>query len=346
MHWPGLARFVAVIAVASLAPLLAGGQAAAQTTASDDWTPPRTADGRPDLQGVWLSNAATPLERPPVLAGRERLTDLEVATLRDRADRIFRNGRSAFTTPQGAFFAALENVDTYNASSTSSSIGMVDLEFTNRTSLVVDPPAGRIPPLTPQARERVAAVDRGWQFKTGPEDFSNIHRCVTTGVPRLGGNFGAGPYTFYQIVQTTGHVAFISEAFHDARIIPLDGQPHLPERIRQWNGDSRGHWEGDTLVVETGNFSSNSYFLGAAEGLHVVERFTLGGPETLTYAMIFTDPATWASPWAAEIPLKRRDQPIYEFACHEGNHSIVGMLRTARLEETAAKARDSRTQGR
>ena len=341
------ARFVAVIAVASLTVVLASVQdLAAQTTASGDWTPPRLADGRPDLQGVWLSNTATPLQRPRAFAGRERLTDEEVATLRERADQIFRNGRSAFTTPERAFFAALNDVGTYEAQSTSSSIGMVDLEFTNRTSLVVDPPDGRIPPLTPGARARQAAVATGWEFKTGPEDFNSFHRCITTGVPRLGGNFGTGPYSFYQIVQTPEHVAFISEAFHDVRIIPLDDLPRIPDRVRQWNGDPRGHWEGDTLVVDTRNFSSNSYFRGATEGLHLVERFTRSGPDTVAYEMIFTDRDTWASPWTAEIPLKRRDQAIYEFACHEGNHSMVGMLRTARLEETAANDGERRPQGR
>ena len=162
--------------------------------------------------------------------------------------------------PEGAFFAAFDNVETYEAQSTSSSIGMVDLEFGNRTSLVVDPPDGRIPPLTPGARQREAAVDAGWQRKAGPEDFNNIHRCITTGVPRLGGNFGAGPYTYYQIVQTPRFVVLVMEAFHDARIIPLDSRPPLPKRIAQWNGDSRGHREGDVLVVDTRNFSSKSYF--------------------------------------------------------------------------------------
>ncbi len=340
------ARFVAVITIASCMGLLAA-QATAQTTTPDDWMPPRMSDGRPDLQGVWLSNTATPLQRPSAFAGRARLTDEEVATLRVRAEQIFRNGRSAFTTPEGAFFAALNDVGTYDGSqSTSSSIGMVDLEFTDRTSLVVDPPDGRIPRLTPAARAREATVGRGWDVKTGPEDFNSFHRCITTGVPRLGGNFGTGPYTFYQMVQTPDHVAFISEAFHDVRIIPLDGWPRLPDRVRQWNGAPRGNWEGDTLVVETTNFSSNSYFRGAAEGLHLVERFTPSGPDTLTYEMTFTDPETWASPWTAEIPLKRRDQAIYEFACHEGNRSMVGMLRTARLEENAANDGGRRTPGR
>ena len=158
----------------------------------------------------------------------------------------------------------------------------------------------------------------------------------------LGGNFGAGPYTYYQLLQTPGYVALIMEAFHDARIIPLDGRPHLSERIRQWNGDSRGHWEGDTLVVDTRNFSSNSYFRGATEGLHLVERFTRTAQDTLTYRMTFTDPTTWATSWTAEMPLKRKDQALYEFACHEGNYSIVGMLATARLEEAAAEAAKAR----
>ena len=323
-------RVARVSALLALAFWMASG-AHAQTP--DAWEPPRTADGRPDLQGVWLNNVATPLERLPAMADRSHLTQEEVATLRTRAERIFANGRSAFTTPEGAFRAALNNVETYIAWSTSSSIGMVDVTFTDRTSLIVDPPEGRIPARTAAARARAAAVDDGWQFKTGPEDLNNIHRCITTGVPRLGGNFGAGPYTFYQIVQTPTHLAFVSEAFHDARIIPIGDRPHLPEDIRQWNGDSRGRWEGDTLVVETTNFSPKSYYRGAAGGLHLVERFTRSGPDTLAYRVTLTDPETWASSWTAEVPLQRRDQPIYEFACHEGNYSIVGMLRTARLED-------------
>ena len=327
------ASFVALVVVA-LNPAIAAGQTAPAPDANDAWTLPRTSDGRPDLQGVWLSNAAIPLQRPPALAGRTHLTDEEVAVLRERATRIFENGRSAFTTPEGAFFAALNDIDTYEgASSTSSSIGMVDLEFGRRTSLVIDPPDGRIPELTAEARMREAAVDAGWEHKTGPEDLNNIHRCVTTGVPRLGGNFGAGPYTFYQLIQTPQYVVILMEAYHDARIIPLDERPALPDRIRQWNGGSRGRWEGDTLVVETTNFSSDSYFRGAAEGLHLVERFTRTAEDTLTYQLTFTDPATWATSWTAETPLKRRDGTIYEFACHEGNRSIVGMLRTARLAE-------------
>ncbi len=300
---------------------------------SGDWVAPRTHAGYPDLQGVWLNNAAIPMERPAALAGRSQLTDEEVAELQTRANRIFENGRSAFTTPGGAFVAALEEVETYEAWSTSSSIGMVDVVVTSQTSLVVDPPNGRLPTHTAAAQRRELAVVNGWQFKTGPEDFNSIHRCITTGVPRLGGNFGAGPYTYYQIVQTPDYFVFLSEAFHDARIIPLDGRPHVAGNIRQWNGDSRGYWEGDSLVVETRNFSAKSYYRGAAEGLHLVERFTRTGPDSIAYEMTFTDPTTWLMPWSAKVPLSRRQQDLYEFACHEGNVSLVGMLRTARLEE-------------
>ena len=300
-----------------------------------DWTMPRTADGHPDLQGVWLSNIATPVERPRDLADRPVLTDEEVATLRERAERIFREGRSAFATPESAFASARRDDETYEAQSTSSSIGMVDLEFWNRTSLVVDPADGRIPTATPAGRERQRAVDVGWEHKTGPEDLNSFHRCITTGVPRLGGNFGAGPYTFYQLIQTTDVVVIVMEAFHDARIIPLDGRPHVADRIRQWNGDSRGYWEGDTLVVETTNFSNGSYYRGAAAGLHLVERFTRTDDDTLSYTLTFADASTWVAPWTAELPLKRRDEPIYEFACHEGNRSMVGMLRTARMLDDA-----------
>ena len=300
----------------------------------------RTSWGDPDLQGVWVSNSPTPLERPSALADRDRLTDEEVVTLQARADRIFSNGRSAFATGGIAFGAALENVDTFDhPQSTSNSLGMIDFVFDNRTSMVVDPPDGRIPPLTPDGRRRQAAVAAGWQRKAGPEDFNAIHRCITTGVPRLGGNFGAGPYSYYQILQTPGYVVLVMEAFHDVRIIPLDGRPHLPEGIRQWNGDSRGHWEGDTLVVETRNFSPNSYFRGAADGLHLVERVTRAADDTLTYRVTFTDATTWATSWTAEMPLRGMDEAIYEFACHEGNHSLATMLMIARHEEAVADGR-------
>ena len=273
-------------------------------TAQGEWVTPRTTEGRPDLQGVWLSHAAIPMERPVSLAGRPRLTDEEVSILLERTERIFRNG------------------------------GMVDVAVTNQTSLVVDPPDGRIPTQTVAARLREQSVADGWQFKTGPEDLNNFHRCITTGVPRLGGNFGAGPYSYYQIFQTSEYFVFFNEAFHDARIIPLDRRAHLPEQVRQWNGNSRGYWDDQTLVVETKNFSPKSHYRGSGEELVLVERFTRSGPDTLTDHLPFSDTTTWTSSWSAETPLSRREEPLYEFACHEGNVALVGMLRTARLEDS------------
>ena len=301
----------------------------------------RTSWGDPDLQGIWVSNSPTPLERPSALADRDRLTDEEVATLQARADRIFSNGRSAFATGGISFGAALENVDTFDhPQSTSNSLGMIDFVFDNRTSMVVDPPDGRIPPLTPGGRRRtgcgcgrVATQGR----PGGLQRDSSMHhdRCATAGW-----QLWRRPYSYYQILQTPGYVVLVMEAFHDVRIIPTRWSVrHLPEGLRQWNGDSRGRWEGDTLVVETRNFSLNSYFRGAADGLHLVERVTRAADDTLTYRMTFTDATTWATSWIAEMPLRGMDEAIYEFACHEGNHSLATMLMIARHEEAVADGR-------
>jgi hypothetical protein len=215
---------------------------------------------------------------------------------------------------------------------------MVEREFDNRTSLIVDPPDGKIPPLTAEAQQRQAAAEARQRFPAGPEDINNALRCVTFGVPRLGGNFGAGPYSYYQILQTPGYVVITPEIIHDARIIPLDGRPHLSPSIRQWNGDSRGRWEGKTLVVDTTNFSPQSNFMGSAENLHLVERLTRVAPDTIQYEITLDDPTTWTKPWTAAIHLKQTPNNIYEFACHEGNLQVmVGMLAGARAEEKAAE---------
>ena len=335
------------IAVTSPAPVSVAGQAAQaaaeakKTVAKKTWTPPLTPDGLPDLQGVWLSNSATPLERPKGLEGRQFLTDDEVAELKKRADRLFKDGNSDFASGDNAFLAAFANVEQYKNPniSTGSSLEMVAREFDHRTSLIVDPPDGKIPPLTPAAQQRQAAADEaGRRPPAGPENLSNGNRCITFGVPRLGGNFGAGPYSYYQILQTREYVVLVMELIHDARIIPLDARPHLPQSIRQWNGDSRGRWEGRTLVVDTTNFSAKSNFIGSAENLHLVERFTRVAPDTMNYEITVDDPTTWTKPWTAVIPLKQTQDKIYEFACHEGNHTVMmGMLGAARAEEKAAE---------
>ena len=296
----------------------------AQTT----WTPPRTPDGQPDLQGVWLSNTATPLERPKQLEGRSRLTDEEVAEFKRRADRLFRSGNSDFAVGDGVFQAVLTNPQRYtNPNATHSSSDMADLEFDNHTSLVQDPSDGRIPPLTTDGRNRQTAVNAAFQRPATAADVGNALRCVSWGVPRLGGRYGAGDMSYYQIFQSPGFVVLYMEAGHEARVIPLDGRPHLRSGIRQWSGDSRGRWDGNTLVVETTNFSEKSYFMGATENLKVVERFTRASPDRITYEMTLTDPTTWTRPWTAMMPLRQRNETLYEFACHEGNYHIMsGML--------------------
>ncbi len=310
---------------------------ARKAVATRTWKPPRTSDGHPDLQGVWLSNVATPLERPKALEGRQFLTDTEVADLKARADQLFKSGDRDFAAGDNVFLEALTNGQLKRGFSTENSVGMIDREFENRTSLIVDPPDGRIPALTAVARQRqAAAASARPRIPAGPEDFNNAYRCITTGVPKLGGLYGAGHFGYYQIFQSRSHVALVMETIHDARMIPLDDRQHLSETIRQWNGDSRGRWEGDTLVVDTTNFSPKSNFMGSAEHLHLVERFTRVGPDTITYEITINDPTTWTKSWTAMMPLRRTTEKLYEFACHEGNLPMLGMLTAARAEEQAA----------
>lgn len=292
------------------------------------WVPPRTRDGQPDLQGVWLSNTATPLERPKQLEGKTRLSDDEVAEFRRRAERLFKTGNGDFAVGDGVFQAVLTNPDRYtNPNSTHSASDMVDLEFDNRTSLITDPSDGRLPPVTAEGRNRQLAVNGAFQRPGAAADVGNALRCLSWGVPRLGGRYGAGDMSYYQIFQSPGVVVLYMEAGHEARIIPIDGRSHLRSSLRQWNGDSRGHWDGNTLVVETTNFSEKSYFMGATDHLTVVERFTRVGPDTMEYEITLSDPTTWSRPWTAMMPLRQRQETLYEFACHEGNfHIMSGML--------------------
>jgi hypothetical protein len=321
---------VACFVVLMLAPALARAQGAVDSGPSSpkEWTPPRTADGQPDLQGVWLIHTATPLERPKALEGRTRLTDDEVAEFRRRAERLFGATNSDFAVGDGVFQAVLANPEKYtNPNSTHGATDMIDLEFDNRTSLIIEPLDGRIPPLTPEGRNRQTAVNAAFRRPAMPADVGNALRCVSWGVPRLGGRYGSGDMAYYQIVQSPTHVVLFMEVGHEARVIPIDGSPHLSSMLRQWNGDSRGHWEGNTLVVDTTNFSPNSYFMGSTERLHVIERFTRTAADTITYEMTLEDPTTWAKPWTAMMPMKSRQETLYEFACHEGNYHIMsGML--------------------
>ena len=335
---------IACFLVLMLAPALTRAQGAVTSGRSSprDWMPPRTADGQPDLQGVWLIHTATPLERPKVLEGRTRLTDDGVAEFRRRAERLFGATNSDFAVGDGVFQAVLANPEKYtNPNSTHGATDMIDLEFDNRTSLIVEPQDGRIPALTAEGRNRQTAVNAAFRRPAVPADVGNALRCVSWGVPRLGGRYGSGDMAYYQIVQSPNHVVLFMEVGHEARVIPIDGSAHLSPTLRQWNGDSRGHWEGNTLVVDTTNFSPNSYFMGSTERLHVIELFTRTAADTITYEMTLEDPTTWAKPWTAMMPMKSRQETLYEFACHEGNYHIMsGILVGSQVEqETEAASR-------
>ena len=312
----------------------AAGTETPSTAAARPWTAPRTPDGQPDLQGVWLNTSATPFERPPALAGREFLTDEEVAELSRRADRIFRENDADLAIGDTLFLTALANVDAFRRRGANrSSNFMVEREFDNRTSQIVDPPDGRLPALTPAAAERWAALTARDVDPAGPEDLNTRARCLTPGMPRIGpGPRGDPLYGYYQIFQSPGYFVLLMETNHDARIVRLDGSPHPSPRIRQWHGDSVGHWDGETLVVETANFSSKSNFLGAAGNLRLVERFTPVASDAIRYEVTFDDPTTWARPWTAVVTLKRQEANIYEFACHEGNEDIMLSILAAARE--------------
>ena len=326
-----------VFGVLALSVLCVPPGAAAQTGMADASSPPRTADGRPDLQGVWAHNSVTPLERPEALAGREALTAEELARVQARAAELFSQDAGDAAFGDQFFQAALEELDTFTSSDAGTGnynqFWLADRDFNDRTSLIIDPPDGRLPPSTPAAiaaeKERSDGRLRpaAWTLDRGLSE-----RCITFGLP----NLLAGYNSYYQIVQTTDYVAILQELIHDVRIIPLDGRPHIGDDIQQWYGDSRGHWEGDTLVVETKHFSPNSNFRGAHESLHLVERFTRVSPDMMEYSFTVTDPTTWTAPWTVAVPWTRSDEAIFEYACHEGNIGMEGILSGARAQEAAA----------
>jgi hypothetical protein len=309
-----------------------------RTVAKLNWTPPRTADGQPDLQGVWANNTATPLERPEALAGKEALTDEELAELKAKAAQVLEgNGDAIFG--DRLVEGALANVTGATSSDTGTGnynhFWLVERDFDNRTSLVVDPSDGRIPSLTPQAE--TSRTERAAYRRDHPadswQDRDNSDRCFTYGAPRL----SAGYNSYFQILQTAEQVVILQEMIHEARIIPIDGRPHLDEGIRQVLGDSRAHWEADTLVIETTNFSPQSDFRGSGENLHVVERFTRVGPDTLNWEVTVDDNTMWTSPWTTMIPLRQSEDAMFEYACHEGNYAMEGILSGHRAQEAAEK---------
>ncbi len=298
------------------------------TATAQKWSPPKTPDGQPDLQGVWTNITITPLERPPELAGKAFLTDQEAAEYEKRV--VAANNVDRKDLPPEVDVGLAYNNAWYDRGT--------KVVGTRRTSLIVDPPDGRIPPLTPEAQKRqddFRAAARGHQTD-GPENRSLAERCLlwaTAGPPMLPSFYNNN----YQIVQTPGYVVIEVEMIHDARIIPLDGRPHLPQGVRQWMGDSRGHWEGNTLVVDTTNFTEKTRFRGSGPNLHLTERFTRVDPDTILYEFTVDDPASFTKPWTAQVPMKKSPGPIFEYACQEGNYAMAGMLAGARAEEKAAE---------
>lgn len=313
-----------------------GASLAAQTRTA--WTASRTPDGHPDFQGVWANNTVTPLQRPKPWAGKTQLTDAEVAQLQQVAARIRENdGDAQFGDGFiNAILAGIEKPGSYDpATGNYNQFWVVDRDWHDRrTSLVTDPPDGQIPAMTPDAQKRRAdeiASRREHAFED-PEVFPLGERCVNFGIPRL----QAGYNSYVQIVQAPGYVMIMNEMAHDARIIPVDGRAHRDSRLRSWNGDSIGRWDGDTLVIDTTNFSTKSDFRGSHENLHLVERLTRVSADVLNYEFTVDDPTTWTRPWTAMILLKWKNELIYEYACHEGNEAIPDMLRGHRFEEHEA----------
>jgi hypothetical protein len=337
----------ALAAIPVLGPEPAAGQvsqpAASKTRAVGRETAPRTSWGDPDLQGRWTNTTTTPLERPSDLAGKQELTPAE------RAQRDAAAGRDY--TPRAGDPGAYNQFWTEPGKSSA------------QTSLIVDPADGKLPPLTPEAKKYADALEalRRPERPASWAELNPYDRCITRGLP---GAMMPGFYNHnYLIVQTPTYVAILVEMIHDVRIIPLDGRPHLGPGLRQWMGNSRGHWEGQTLVVETTGFTDkireftghaqrllNGDRVGTYQGsfgtptLTLVERFTRVDADTMDYRFTVTDPATFTRPWTAATPMLRVKEPIFEYACHEGNHAVPNVLSAARAQERAEALRTSRPQ--
>jgi hypothetical protein len=282
------------------------------------WAAPRTPWGDPDLQGIWNFATMTPLERPREISDKEFQTDEQAAEF---AKRTLEERFATLSTGDREWWDPGTKV-----------------MQTKRTSLVVDPPDGRVPALVPQAQQRAAARAQSRRGR-GPadswEDRSLSERCIwfaSAGPPMI-----PGPYNNdVQVLQTRDYVAIVNEMIHDVRLVPLDRRPHLGSTVHQWMGDSRGHWEGDALVIDTTNFSDARLFRGAGETLQLSERLTRTAADTINYEFTATDSKTWARPWTASFPLTKTEGAVYEFACHEGNYeSMIGTLKGARVEEAA-----------
>lgn len=320
------------IGVLLLHPALAAGQAKSSASQSDKVS--RTADGHPDLTGLWGYETVTPLERPAELAGKQVLTAQEAAEFEKRV----LEGRNHDRRDGGTQADVARAYNEFWWDQGTKVIG------SRRTSLVIDPPDGRIPPLTPQAQKRANTpeaqkkleVRRGRLPASSWADMDTGDRCIVRAVPRFPGAYNNN----FLIAHNPGTVVLVSEMIHEARIIPLDGRPHIDQKVQQWMGDSRGRWEGDTLVVDTTNFTDRQDFRDMPQGgMHLVERFTRVNADAIEYQVTIDAPETYTKPWTVAFPLTRNQGQMFEYACHEGNYGMSGLLSGSRAQEKAEEAR-------
>ena len=318
MRWPVLA-----LAVLALIALGESRRVEAQRAASEPRPVPPTPWGDPDLQGLWNYATNTPLQRPPEYAGREWLTEEEVAAANLKWSTFATSERRSELTAQ------------FDLSLNFNQFWWDPGVSTGRTSLITDPADGRFPPRTPNRQayeatpeaQRLQTVDGGLAPADGPENYSLNARCL---LDRQVPIASSSDNDNVQILQSPGYVVIFHEKIHDFRVVPVTDQPDVPDQVRQWLGVSRGRWEGDTLVVETKNFHAQADFMGSGVGRHVVERFTRHGEDGIEYSFTVTDPSIWTRPWSAMVPWRAAQGPLFEYACHERNYSMSLMLRGAR----------------
>ena len=336
----GVLIFALASVLSSMAPAEAQSSAATRTTAAGakPYTPPRTPDGQPDLQGFWTNSTYVPLERPNDVTKEFYTPDEAEAAIKRAADR------EAAQTEPGTTADVHYDFSQFGLDRSQSTFAR-----NLRTSLIVDPPDGKIPPVTPEGQKRAAERAAARKAMGGQYDaVENMpigSRCIImagAGPPMM----NAGYNSNYQIVQSPGYVMILTEMIHDVRIIPLDGRPQPPQGVRQWVGLSRGRWEGNTLVVETTNFNGKNPFRGASENMKVTERFTRVADDVVQYRFTIEDPSTWARPWTAEYTwaAAKADDHLYEYACHEGNYSFEGIMKGERLLDDEKAATQSRQQ--
>jgi hypothetical protein len=302
----------------------------------------RTPDGHPDLQGVWSNNSVTPMTRPTQWKDKALITDAELEELKILVAQSADQGGDAIFQNQIQLALDAKDAGKFDQTSYDRTTGnynqfwMAERDWDHRTSLIIDPPNGQFPPLTPEAEARRAMRRAPGQpppdesqrpRPAGPEDLPLGERCLSFGAPRT----GAGYNSYLQIIQSPDTVVLLQEMAHDARMVPIANRPHLPTTVRQWLGDPRGRWEGDTLVVETTNYRDG--FMGSTPDVRVTERYTRVSQDYINWVITVDDSKTWTAPWSFLVRLKRTDDQIYEYACHEGNYSLPGILAGARVEE-------------